>query len=110
MTYPNEEQRQELNAVNGDSGAPAGWPIRIIAARADADLSAVPLADTRLPSLDTPHVLDWLALHKNSAIFVSPEARGESSAAALAQPEGESSLIVDVEPQEYEALVGLLPA
>jgi hypothetical protein len=98
--------------MSGDTGEPGGWAVRIIAARAEDDLSAVALADTRLPSLDTPHVLDWLAFHKDSAIFVSPEARGESAASvpALVQAEGgHPSLIVEVEPHEYESLLDLLP-
>lgn len=110
-TYPNLEQRQELNARTADKGEPGGWAVRIIAAAAEDELSAVALADTRLPSLDTPHVLDWLALHKDAAIYVSPEARGESAAPvpALVQAEGgHPSLIVEVDPKEYASVVDLL--
>jgi hypothetical protein len=98
--------------MNADTGESGGWAVRIIAAGAGDELSAVALADTRLPSLDTPHVLDWLALHKDAAIFVAPEGSGESVAAvsALVQAEGgHPSLIVEVEQHEYESLRALLP-
>jgi hypothetical protein len=103
MTYSDEKQ----NSVNPGARKPDGRAVRIVAAGTNEVLSAVPLTNTRLPSLDTPHVLDWLALHKDSPIFVIPEA--QTDLPVPARLEGRPSLVVRVESQEYESVVGLLP-
>ena len=81
--------------------------VRLVAVGANDALRGVPLTNTRLPSLDTPRVLDWLAEYKDRVIFVLPEA--EARAMDSGQLEGKPSYVAEVEPPEYESLLNLMP-
>ena len=81
--------------------------VRLVALGPHEALRAVPLTNTRLPSLDTPKVLDWLAEYKDRVIFVLPEA--EIHAHGLGPIKDKPTYVADVEPQEYEHVLNLMP-
>jgi hypothetical protein len=85
---------------------PRGFVVRLTAAQASEASRGVPLTNTRLPSLDTPRVLDWLANYKDSAIFVLPE--GNAVDLRSEGADDRPSLLVEVEEAEYESVVELL--
>lgn len=81
--------------------------VRLVAVGPHDTLRAVPLTNTRLPSLDTPRVLEWLAEYKDRVILVLPEA--EAHGQGRDRIEDKPSYVADVEQEEYESVLNLMP-
>ncbi|HET9172937.1 MAG TPA: hypothetical protein VFN97_26150 [Actinospica sp.] len=92
-----------MTNTNQNPDSAAIHVVRLVAAGPHDVLRAVPLTNTRLPSLDTPKVTDWLAENKDAMIYVLPEAD------LPADLEGRSSLVAPVNPQEFDSLRALMP-
>ncbi|HWG26164.1 hypothetical protein [Actinospica sp.] len=80
--------------------------VRLVALGANDAPRGVPLTRTRLPSLDTPRVLEWLAEYKDWVIVVLPEGPEPADSGRV---QGEPSFIVEVDEREHESLLRLMP-
>jgi hypothetical protein len=108
----------QIDAVTQESGTgksgsahtSAHLAVRLVAAGPNDVSRGVRMTDTRLPSLDTPHVLDWPAHYEDSPIFALPEQQQDQGKDAdKRQSQDKSSQVVEVEPSEYGAVLGLMP-
>jgi hypothetical protein len=85
---------------------PMTFAVLLVAAGANEAFPGVPLTNTRLPSLDTPEIQDWVSQHTDSVIFVLPDEQGK--VAESAQTRGKPSLPAQVEADEYDSLLALI--
>jgi len=75
---------------------PLGYAVTLVAANPNESIPrGVPLAETRMRSLETPTVRAWLEDNRRDAVFAIPGAD---------DPAGKPSLLIGVAPDEFKQL------
>lgn len=78
---------------------PLGYAVTLIAAAPDESVpDGVPIADTRMRSLETSTVRAWLEDNRRNAVF---------AVAGAARSANRHSLVIGVAPDEYERLTAV---